>query len=67
MQSLAERIADREARGKELAKEASPDGKPTKEQIEAATTQTIVAPGTTSEELKAKGGGNKAPEWKANA
>ena len=66
MLSLAERIKDREARGKELAKEAAPDGKPTEEQIEAATTQTLVAPGTTADELKAKGGGNKAAEWKPN-
>jgi len=67
MKSLEERIADRKARGKELAEQASLTGKPSKEEIEAATSQTVVAPGTTSEELKGKGAGNKAPEWKANA
>lgn len=63
MKSLEERIADRKARGKELAEQNSPDGKPTKEQIEAATSKTMTLPveGTKT------AGGNKAPEWKANA
>lgn len=70
MQSLEERIADRKARGKELAAQAAPDGKPSKEQIEAATTKTLVVPaeGDVADALKGKGaGGNKAPEWKSNA
>lgn len=70
MLSLEERIADRKARGKELAEQAAGDRKPTKEEIELATTQTLVVPvqGDVADALKGKGaGGNKAPEWKSNA
>lgn len=67
MKSLEERIADRKARGKELAEQNAPDGKPSKEEIALATTQTRVAADATSEELKGKGaGGNKAADWKPN-
>lgn len=70
MKSLEERIADRKARGKELAEYEATDGKPSKEEVEAATTKTLVVPneGDSDSALKGKGaGGNKAPEWKPNA
>ena len=62
MKSLEERIADRKARGKALA-EQNADGKPTKEQIEAATSKTFLAPA----EGTKTAGGNKAVDWKPNA
>ena len=65
MKSLEERIADRKARGKELAIEASVDGKPSKEAIEAATSKTLIV--EVEGDASKRAGGNKAPEWKANA
>lgn len=65
MKSLEERIADREARGKELAKQNSLDGKPSKEEIEAATSKTLTVP--VEGDASKRAGGNKAPEWKPNA
>lgn len=63
MKDLEARIADRKARGKALAEEATLDGKPSKEDIEAATTKTATGP-VVVDDAAGKGAGK---DWKPNA